>query len=304
MRYFWIIFNLIVTAIFIVVLTDTIRSQFNNRSTGGVEYDNSAVETPSRPETPEHRSDQQPVSSPRSEEEIAAIEEELAAAAQAAGVLESVTIIDKRGKKLSDEAAAFYLLSETQSDRPNFSVHIPIRPESLLREGEALPNDDLIELFLEFRTRPIAEAHCDLLPADLATDCSFEDHSLVHWRGKEDFATLSIQSTMKMVNGNPDPLPEGETLLLTEGRTTIESEPFLANELTDLSEHIKALLMRHDEVCAIVREAYGNCRITGAAVDVKTVNSRTQESNSSWRPVSTIKALLQYAYFQPVVTSN
>ncbi len=299
MRYFWIIFNLIVTAIFIATLTETIKSQtesFDRKA----EFDNRAVVTPVRPETDTFKTMQ----TPRSEEEIAAIEEELTTAAETAAALKSVKIFNEWGKELDEDEAAIYLLPETEPYYPNFRVREPIRPASLLRTGEAFPNDDLLELFLEFRTRPIAETRCDLLPADLATRCAYERHQPRYREREKDLSNLSITTDMKMINANPDPLPEGDMLLVIEGKATLESAPFLWNEFTDFAAHIRALLSRHNEVCAIVREANGNCRVVGIEVGFKT-DDRHADSSVLWlNASSSIYADVRYAYFQPVELSN
>ncbi len=303
MRYIWIIFNLIVTAILIVTLAETIKSQ-NENFDRKAEYDNRAVVTPVRPETEALIAEQAPTEATRSEEELAAMEKELAAAAETAGALKSVKIFNEWGKELDEDETAIYLLPQTEPFYPNFLVREPIRPASLLREGEAFPNDDLLELFLEFRTRPIAETRCDLLPADLATGCTYERHQPRYREREKDLTNLSMTTDMKMINADPDPLPEGDMLLVVEGEATLESAPFLWNEFTDFAAHKRALLARHNEVCAIVRDANGNCRVIGLEVGFKTDDRRANSSVLWLNANSAIYARVKYAYFQPVEFSN
>jgi hypothetical protein len=149
---------------------------------------------------------------------------------------------------------------------------------SLLQDGEELPEDDFLDLFVEARVVRIAEAECDMMKESVARSCKPTRFGA---KRDDDEGTLyTSSSTIAFVQATDvGPLPEDTTFTINS--KSISHEIKLKDEGVEKTadEAKRDLLAMADRFCAEIRNQYGNCAIGSIGISERSYRDQGEE----WR---------------------
>ena len=140
---------------------------------------------------------------------------------------------------------------------------IPVTPEEMLAEGEALPDPFWRRSFLEARAVQVAAAQCALLPQSFARDCKLRDFDLRH-RGPGGQVPM-LEVALNYIEATPLgvlPLPESDPRIVRE---QVQIEGLLVTR-EGMPEALAQVFDAAQKHCATLRAQSGNCAIEGVTI--------------------------------------
>lgn len=202
-------------------------------------------------------------------------------AVEAVAEAKSYEVFDARGNKASARKLAPLLTPDRFSDKRMAGFSTYVDPQSLLKEGETMPEGEMRDLMVEARAIRLADAACARLIETLAAECGvrvFEVNRIgpvEDWMDEERAARQAAFTGQYLLNTSVVFTPKMAVGTLPDSsRVTFHERRFDLETWTTDTPSAEAVAARTDEIlaaavraCADIREVHGNCTVIDVGID-------------------------------------
>lgn len=189
-----------------------------------------------------------------------------------------LTFLDPAGSPAHKRDYAPHVMwSELHKDR-TAQIESVFDARVLLKDGEGLPEDDFLDLFVEARVARIAEAECEMMKQTVARSCKPTRFGAS--RDDEEGTQYTSRTTVAYVQATDvGDLPEDTTFTINSKRIRheIKLEDEGVSKTTD--EAKRELLAMADRFCTEIRNQFGNCAIGSMSLQ----EASYRDSGEEWR---------------------
>ncbi len=178
------------------------------------------------------------------------------------------------GRRVHRTMEAMLRTPERAMEHRTAQITTVISANDLLKEGEALPGKDMLELMVNARATRLAEDHCALMLETLAAKCVVTHvHTGNLISGNPEVAgrnLFELNSTMVFLPKVPlGTLPEGEALVVHQKRVSLDFVPPLQEvEHAQTEAVMRDTLAAFASACNDLRETHGNCMVLEPTLSV------------------------------------
>ena len=141
-----------------------------------------------------------------------------------------------------------------------------------VKEGELLPENDLLDLFARVRATPLAEAECALLLASFASHCRVRSYEV---KRIEDSTRYELNTNLLFIQKTPaGPMPETDAVLVVDEQLTGDRIEYPKGDVVAYDALRAKMLGEAEAACAVVRSTYGTCFLNHVALSNSVYDDR------------------------------